>query len=73
MTWTMAIYHEERKKTEIRVVSWMDCACRPLHSLEGRKRGLVDMSLEETNKLTVNGMVVVRYNNSVTHEYTRVY
>ena len=41
-TWTMATYHEERQKSEIRMVSWMGFACRPLHSLEGWKRGLVE-------------------------------
>ena len=43
MTWTKATCHEERKKSKIRMISWMGCARRPLQSLEGWKRGLVIM------------------------------
>ena len=46
MTWIMATYHKEINKYEIRIVSWMGSGCRPLQSLEGWKRGLVNMSLE---------------------------
>ena len=52
MTWTMATCHKERKKYEIRMISWMGCARKPLQNLEGWTRGLVNMSLEKRGYLS---------------------